>query len=94
MSDATQLAPAAATTPPFLIEHIANGIDTDTLVNAEAVASSWPSVDPRDGDQIYVAQLNDGDTRSGFLVADEDAARKARTSIARSYVAGLRDGAR
>ncbi|RIS67591.1 hypothetical protein [Mycobacteroides abscessus] len=93
MPDATQLTPIR-TTPPYLIEHIANLADTDTLVNNELVAASWPSVDPADGDQIYVGQIADGNTWSGFLVANEHAARKARTAIARTYIAGLRAGAR
>lgn len=46
MSDATQLAPAQANTPPFLVEHIANGFATDTLVNDELVVVSWPSANP------------------------------------------------
>ncbi|SIJ98052.1 hypothetical protein [Mycobacteroides abscessus] len=95
MSDATQLAPAQANTPPFLVEHIANGFATDTLVNDELVVVSWPSANPRYGDQICVAPwMDDGDTWSGFLVADEHAARKARTAIARTYIAGLKAGAR
>lgn len=94
MSDATQLAPAAATTPPFLIEHVVNGEDTETLVNDELVASSWPSLNqPDDGDQIYVAPVAWGFT-PGFLVTDEAAARQARTAIARIYIAGLKAGAR
>lgn len=94
MSNATQLPPAQANTPPFLVEHITNGEDTDTLVNDEVVASSWLSLNqPGDGDQIYVAPVTWGFV-PGFLVADEAAARKARTAIARTYIAGLRDGAR
>ena len=94
MSTATQVAPRSAnTSPPYLIEHIANLCDTDTLVNDKLVAASWPSVDPADSDQIYVGQRTDGNIWSGFLVADEDAARKARTAIARSYIAGLKAGA-
>ncbi|CPX73989.1 Uncharacterised protein [Mycobacteroides abscessus subsp. abscessus] len=94
MSDATQLAPAAATTSPFLIEHVVNGEDTETLVNDELVVSSWPSLNqPDDGDQIYVAPVAWGFT-PGFLVTDESAARQARTAIARIYIAGLKAGAR
>lgn len=84
---------STVTTPPFLVEHIANGFATDTLVNDELVVVSWPSANPRDGDQVYIAPWTDG-SDDGFLVADEDAARKARTAIARTYIAGLRDGAR
>lgn len=85
---------STATTAPYLVEHIENLGDIDTLVNDKVVAASWPSVDPADGDQIYVGQIADGNTWSGFLVADEDAARKARTAIARTYIAGLKAGAR
>lgn len=95
MSNATQLAPTTASAaPPYLIEHIANDGDTDTLVNDKLVASSWPSADDRDGDQIYVGQMTDSDAWSGFLVADEETARRARTTIARTYIAGLKAGAR
>lgn len=93
MSDATQLAPARANTPPFLVEHIANSLATDTLVNDELVVVSRPSANPRYGDQIYVAPWMD-DAAPGFLVADEAAARQARTAIARTYIAGLKAGAR
>ncbi|SIK66119.1 Uncharacterised protein [Mycobacteroides abscessus subsp. abscessus] len=62
---------STATTAPYLVEHIENLGDIDTL-----------------------GQIADGNTWSGFLVADEDAARKARTAIARTYIAGLRAGAR
>ncbi|SII19082.1 Uncharacterised protein [Mycobacteroides abscessus subsp. abscessus] len=94
MSNATQLPPARANTPPFLIEHIANGDNTDTLVNDEVVVSSWSGFDPAYGDQVFIAPLADGESSPGFQVGDEDAARQARTAIARTYIAGLRDGAR
>lgn len=93
MSNATQLTPIR-TTPPFLIEHITNGEDTETLVNDEVVASSWLSLNqPGDGDQIYVAPVAWGFV-PGFLVADEAAARRTRTAIAHIYIAGLKAGAR
>lgn len=82
------------TTAPYLVEHIENLGDIDTLVNDTVVAASWPSANPDNGDQIYVGQLTDRNIWSGFLVADETAARKARTAIARSYIAGLKAGAR
>ncbi|RIT63981.1 hypothetical protein D2E95_01180 [Mycobacteroides abscessus] len=44
---------STVTTPPFLVEHIANGFATDTLVNDELVVVSWPSANPRYGDRIH-----------------------------------------
>ncbi|WP_100454939.1 hypothetical protein [Mycobacteroides abscessus] len=84
---------STATMAPYLVEHITNGFATDTLVNDELVVVSWPSAHPRYGDQICVAPWMD-DAAPGFLVADERAARKARTAIARTYIAGLKAGAR
>lgn len=84
---------STATMAPYLVEHIANGFATDTLVNDELVVVSWPSANPRDGEQVYIAPWTD-DSDDGFLVADEAAARHARTAIARIYIAGLKAGAR
>ncbi|MDO3233660.1 hypothetical protein P5V94_25085 [Mycobacteroides abscessus subsp. abscessus] len=69
---------STATTAPYLVEHIENLGDIDTLVNDKVVAASWPSVDPRNGDQIYVGQIADGDLNQ--LIADLRANQKAARS--------------
>lgn len=92
MPNATQLTPIR-TTPPFLVEHVANLDDTDTLVNGEVVVSSWLSLNQDDGGQVYIAPVAWG-LVPGFLVADEAAARRTRTAIAHIYIAGLKAGAR
>ncbi len=94
MSNATQLAPASAnTTPPFLIEHRQDGEDTYTYVSDVLVASSWHSLAWRSAGYVYVNSEVDI-LRPGHLTVDAEHARRARSAIARTYIAGLKAGTR
>ena len=85
-----------ALAPPFIIEYrhpTSSGGDIDTYVNDVWVASAWLSLGKdRSGGRFYVHSLFDG--MDGFLTLDADSAHLALAVIARTYIKGVKAGAR